>query len=296
VIGRPVLGIDIGGTHVRVVLEDEGGREHARVRERVEHSTGPKAVLASVVEKTSALVGSAEVTAIGISVSGPVDVATGVVNNPWTLAGWRSLDVRAPFAHLARVVVENDANAAAVGEWARGAGRGFDPVAAVTVGTGVGVGLVVGGNIFRGAGGAHPEAGHRSIEADGPKCYCGCVGCWEQLASGPALVRASGRRPEDVLGDALSGDQASLEQLEELARRIGQGLREIRSLYAPGMIVLGGRLGSRLGPLRHAIVDGWGHRSTLAPRSELRFAALGDFSGAIGAAVCARRASLARLL
>ncbi len=284
------VGVDIGGTSLRVVAEDEHHEEIRRHHERLMHNEGPDRVIEKAL-RVVATVGRQSIAAIGVAVSGPVDIHTGIVDNPWTLGGWRGVDVRSPFHRFgAPVLVENDANAAAAGEWARGAARGYDSAVAVTIGTGIGVGLIVDGAVFRGTRDIHPEGGHLSVADVGPPCYCGRTGCWEQLASGPALGRTAGVSPEQVLDEAAAGMRPSLDHVEELALRIGRGLRAIESLYAPAVIVLGGGLGSRLEWIRGTIENGWGAPSPLAPRPHLAFAELEDYSGAVGAAVLARRA------
>ena len=116
-------------------------------------------------------------TAIGIGVTGPVDHVSGVVDNPHTLPGWEGLDLPGVFTSFGvPVVVDNDANAAALGEWWTGARA--DRLAMVTLGTGIGVGFVVRGEVVRGPGGVHREAGHQVLDPNGLMCYCGARGCW----------------------------------------------------------------------------------------------------------------------
>ena len=177
-----VVALDIGGTNVRAALVDADGTILARRTAPTERDgAGTLLALASEVVDP-------RVTAIGIGVTGPVDHVSGVVDNPHTLPGWEGLDLPGVFTSFGvPVVVDNDANAAALGEWWTGARA--DRLAMVTLGTGIGVGFVVRGEVVRGPGGVHGEAGHQVLDPNGPTCYCGARGCWEQLAAGPALPR-----------------------------------------------------------------------------------------------------------
>lgn len=189
------VGVDIGGTRIRVVLVEPDGRVVAREDAPTKAERGAAAVIETVSVLIRGLADGGAPAAIGVGISGPVDALTRIVSNPFTLAGWPPTDIRAPLASAfgVPVVVENDANAAALGEWWTGAGRGAHRLVMVTVGTGIGVGLLVDGVVQRGADGRHGEAGHMVLDPAGPPCSCGARGCWEALASGTALqARARG--------------------------------------------------------------------------------------------------------
>jgi glucokinase len=239
-----------------------------------------------------------------VAVAGPVDRETGVVSNPWTLASLAGADVRSPFAKQfgVPVIVENDTDAAALGEYVYGAGRGVDSLAMVTLGTGVGVALVHDGSLLRGTGGYHAEAGHHSIADSGPVCYCGLVGCWESLASGTALERDARaaidegawlpeqtvESAEDVTAAADRGDPFAQALLDDLGFHVGRGLRNVEAFFAPATIAIGGGLGTRLDLLSAGIERGRLPGSALNLRAEVVRASLGDSAGALGAA-CAIR-------
>lgn len=142
-----------------------------------------------------------ELAGIGIGCAGPVDPLRGLINNPHTLVGWNRCDIVTPLArHFGvRVHLENDADAAVLGECWKGAGRGFSPVVMLTFGTGVGGGALIDGRILRGANGEHPEMGHLPVAGGGRRCYCGASGCLESLASGTAIGEAGAAAG---LGDA----------------------------------------------------------------------------------------------
>jgi glucokinase len=189
------VGIDIGGTKMAVAAVDSGGTIVARTTLPTEAEQGfPRAVerLATAIRdvlRTSCWA-PADLVAIGIGCAGPVDPRRGLINNPYTLAGWDRCDIVTPLSQRfgRPVFLENDADAAAVGECAFGAGRGADPVVMLTFGTGIGGAAIVRGRIYRGVNGEHPEIGHLPIAADGPQCYCGIRGCLESLAAGAAIA------------------------------------------------------------------------------------------------------------
>ena len=175
----------------------------------------------------------------------------------------------------------------------------------VTLGTGLGLALVRDGSLLRGTGGYHPEGGHHAIADTGPTCYCGLIGCWEDLASGTALERMAreairdGRwapasavtSAEAVTASADDGDPFARQLLDEIGFNVGRGLRNIEAFYAPSTVIIGGGLGSRHDLLAEGIERGRLPSSTLSPRARVVGAALGDSAGAVGAA-CAIRAQL----
>jgi glucokinase len=137
--------------------------------------------------------------------------------------------------------LENDADAAALGEWAWGAGMEAHRFLYVTVSTGIGAGLVVDGRIYRGVEGAHPEIGHHVIDPSGPLCFCGAHGCWEIMASGPALaVRAGLPSALEVCRAAEAGDPAAIRAVEQEARYLGLGFANLVTLFTPDIIAVGG--------------------------------------------------------
>ncbi|MBK9138388.1 MAG: ROK family protein [Verrucomicrobia bacterium] len=193
---RLAVGVDIGGTKIAVGAVDAAGHIHARAALPTEAEQGfDRTVrrlgdaIARVLDQTDP---GGELTGIGIGCTGPVDPARGLINNPFTLGGWNRCDIVSPLGERfgVRVRLENDADAAAFGECFAGAGRGHDPVVMLTFGTGVGGAVIIGGQIYRGAAGEHPELGHLAVAADGPTCYCGIRGCLESLASGTAVGEA----------------------------------------------------------------------------------------------------------
>lgn len=188
------IGIDIGGTKMALGIVDGSGVVRAQVVLPTEAEAGFDRAVARLGDAIEALCGEAgtpvrDLAGIGIGCAGPLDPGRGLINNPYTLAGWDKCDIVTPLRARfgVRVQLENDADAAAMGECFAGAGRGFDPIVMLTLGTGVGGAAIVRGEIYRGANGEHPELGHVIVSDNGPPCYCGCRGCLESLASGTAI-------------------------------------------------------------------------------------------------------------
>lgn len=238
-----VLGVvDIGGTKIATALVDDSGR----LVQRREESTQPERGFASAVARMRTMLGDATLSGIAIGSTGPIDRHTGVYGKVDVLPGWEGADLGRAFG--VPFVIENDADAAALGEATMGAGRGVARFIYITVSTGIGGGIVLDGAIYRGANGLHPEVGHHMIEASGPPCSCGARGCWEALASGPALASFADApaelRPdltaETVCRHALAGASWARAAVDRAAFYIGVGLANVIALYAPGVIALGG--------------------------------------------------------
>jgi glucokinase len=213
------------------------------------------------------------------------------------------------------VVVENDANAAAWGEYRFGAGQGHDDVICITLGTGLGGGIIIGNKLRRGRFGVAGEFGHIRMVPDGLLCGCGSQGCWEQYASGRALVRYARQRavaqPENAkvllaLGDgtadgieghhisqaARGGDKVAMDSFRELARWAGAGLADLASLFDPGAFIVGGGVSDEgelvLEPIRKSFRR-WLVGGQYRPHAQVLAAQLGGKAGLVGAADLARQ-------
>jgi glucokinase len=303
------IGIDVGGTKVLgVVLDDEGGVVHDVAHPSRQGVDGLVAVLAEVVAELGA-----DGAAVGVGAAGLVDLDGRLTYAP-NIPGVRDAPVRDALAAATgrAVVVDNDANAAALGEVAYGAASGARDALVVTLGTGIGGGIVLDGRVLRGAHGFAAEIGHVTVDRDGPRCACGEYGHWEAIASGHALGRmarelvrggsgqailaAAGGDPERVtgrdVGDAARvGDPEALALLDRYADNVALGLAGLANVLDPERIVVAGGLVA-LGPLLFeplsaafaAHLEGVEHR----PAVPIVPAALGVRAGAIGAAVLAR--------
>jgi glucokinase len=310
------VGLDLGGTKCLGVVVDEAGAvvEEARVPTPV----GAGAILSTLAGLGEKLVANAggRVGAVGIGAPGLVD-DDGVLRYAPNLPGV----AEAPIAAAVRdrlglpVVVENDASCAGWGEREMGAGRQSEHVVLITLGTGIGGGIVLGGRLFRGHHGFAGEVGHMVVDPHGPPCPCGQRGCWERFASGSGLgriareaalagraariVALAGGDAEHVKGEhvtaaAAEGDPEALRVMAEYGWWVALGLANLANAFDPELFVLGGGLVEAgdvlLEPVRSAfneLVEGADHRPPVA----IVPAELGERAGAIGAALLARSAS-----
>jgi glucokinase len=310
------IGIDIGGTKVAAGVVDDDGKILAETR-RPTPSNDPVKLAALVAEAVTELRAGHDVAAVGVGAAGWVDAARTTVLFAPNLAGWRNAPLQADLSRLVDlpVDIENDANAAAWGEHRFGAGEQEPDTVVLTVGTGVGGGLIIDGALRRGRFGIAGEPGHYRVVPGGRLCGCGNHGCFEQYCSGTALVRAAreiarerpadatrllelaGGDPEAIDGPTVTaaaqeGDHAAVDCFEEVGRWLGQGLADLTALLDPGRFVIGGGVAAAgellLRPGRDtyaAVISGRGYR-TLADVVPAR---LGADAGLIGAADLARQ-------
>lgn len=248
--------VDIGGTKIAVGVVAPDGRIYRRYEFPTGDEPDPEAALrrmANLLRKGMAETGTS-LEGIGIGATGPVDPQTGVFGNVEFLPGWEGFNIVQAFDEALGLpaAVENDADAAALGEAAWGAGRGWVRFVYVTVSTGIGVGLVFDGQLYRGLEGAHPEIGHMLIDPSGPACSCGFHGCWESLASGTGVSslyqRETGQalKAAEIYAQAEAGDATALKVVDRAAGYLGMGLANLVTVFVPEVIALGGGvMGSR---------------------------------------------------
>ena len=270
---RMRLGIDIGGTKVAFALGNAAGELVARWRRATEPCGNPQEDLRRMAADARRLAEQADVAldqieAVGVSVPGPLDRERGLVLHPPNLAGWGEVPLRDTLAgELGRPVrIENDANAAALAEWRYGAGRqteaqregrAVEHLVYLTMSTGVGAGLVLGGRIHRGRRSLAGELGHAPVEWDGLLCACGLKGCLEAYVGGAAWAKrlraeapshsavvslAGGREnatPEHVVQAARNGDAYALAELDRFSHYLARGIVQLVFSLAPDAIVLG---------------------------------------------------------
>lgn len=309
------IGIDIGGTKVAAGVVDEAGQVLAIARRRTP-SRDPGHIVDVVVEIVGQLRADHDVSAVGIGAAGFVDAHRSTVLFAANLA-WRDTPIRADISSRLDipVMVENDANAAAWAECRFGAGGDEPDVIVMTIGTGIGAGIIINGALHRGRFGMAGEPGHMRVVPGGRLCGCGNRGCLEQYCSGTALVRAAREvaqeRPADAArlldlahGDianidgpvvtkaAQEGDPAAVDCFDEIGRWLGQGLADLAALLDPGRFVIGGGVADAGDLLLDAgresysaVLTGRGYR----PLADVVPAQLGAQAGLIGAADLARQ-------
>ncbi len=237
--------VDIGGTKIAVGMVDPEGRilarrEHPSGKE-LDRQTGLGLMTAMLEESAQQAGGTLE--GIGIGCTGPVDPLAGTLGWIEFLPDWEGCALVSELQKTfgVRVALENDADAAALGELAWGAGQGAQRFIYVTVSTGIGVGVVIDGQLYRGVEGAHPELGHHVIDPSGPECFCGAHGCWECLAGGLALAANAGLASAlEVCEAARNGDAAAQAAVEREAFYLGLGFANLVTLFVPDVIAVGG--------------------------------------------------------
>jgi glucokinase len=309
------IGVDVGGTKVLGGVVDEEGRILEQVR-RPTPSTSPAETSTEIAAMVASLQERYDVAGVGIGAAGFIDQTRSVVLFAPNLA-WRDEPLRDKVEQRVGlpVVVENDANALAWGEYRFGAGRGQHYLVCVSVGTGIGGGIIVDGRLYRGRFGLGAEFGHYRVVPDGRRCGCGNRGCWEQYASGRALVREAreiaavsptaaarllelagglgvGINGPEIMQAALEGDPTAIDCFTEVGGWLGQGLADLAAALDPGCFVIGGGVSDAgdllLGPAREHFARALSGRA-YRPLAEIRVAELGPRAGLVGAADLARQ-------
>lgn len=321
--GGLVVGVDIGATHVTLVLADYLAHVMDEVETSLDIFQGPQVCLPFVDQFMCSWlkelgVSLDQITAIGVGVPGPIVTDAGMVSGPPIMPGWDLFPIREWLekAWGCPVTLGNDAEFGALGEWAFGAGRGVDNLVYIKVGTGIGAGLLIDGQIYRGTTGCAGEIGHVTIEEDGPLCTCGNRGCLEALAGGRAIARKAifaikaGARTTlselpsveaisamDVIAAARKGDHLSQKLVQEAGYYLGTALANLINLFNPTMIVIGGGV-AQVGDLLLEPVRKVAKQRSLKVASQavtITSAVLGKRSSAMGAVAQAISLSLHQL-
>lgn len=322
------IGIDLGGTNIKAAVVDRDGNILHRLEQPTEASRGPGPVmddLADIVRRLSPSPSQGvsrgdgkhpplppgegrgegtidRVIGIGLATPGPLDLREGRIVHTANLPGWKDVSIRDALRQKAGlpVTLENDANAAAFGEYCAGAGRGRDDLVVLTLGTGVGAGVILNGRILHGHFDNAAELGHMIVVVDGLPCPCGQRGCLEQYASATAIVRRARQycdaheavpllRAEDVANDAANGDPLCERVWDEACLYLAIACVNIQHAYNPSKIVLGGGLSNSGALLLDRVIAHFRKHTwslhTDAP--EIVLAQLGPDAGVIGAAMLA---------
>jgi glucokinase len=315
-----IVGVDLGGTNIAIgVLPMDGGDGEVLVRRTVatEAQRGAKFVVDRIIGLIEDAIGEVlaryggergDVAGIGIGSPGPLDRATGTVINTPNL-GWRNFPLRDLIANAVGLpaTLDNDANCATYGEWWLGAGRSVDTLIGLTLGTGIGGGIVLNGNIFHGASDAAAEIGHMTIDSTGRRCKCGNYGCLEAYASGPAIALRAVEgletgaesllpalvdgRLEDITAATVYeavvlGDPFANEVMRDTAKFLGTGVANIINILNPEMVVIAGgvtRAGDHLFVPLRAEVRRRAFKSA-ADACQIVSGQLPELAGVIGAA------------
>jgi len=303
------LGIDLGGTNTKLAVID--GEYHVRAQRSIPTcaETGPGAVIVVLAETVPALLDECKadrgsVVGVGLATPGPLNLREGRIIHAANLPGWRDVPIRDTLAKALSlpVVLENDGNAAAFGEYVAGGGVGCEHLVALTLGTGVGAGVIIDGRILHGHYDNAAELGHMIVAVDGLPCPCGQRGCLERYASADAIVRRAERNAEtqkrrnteirtasDVAEAACKGDVVCTQVWDEACKYLAVACVNIQHAFNPQRILLAGGLSlageQLLDPVRrHLRAQAWKLHSDLP---EIALAKLGSDAGVIGAAALA---------
>ncbi len=295
-----ILAIDIGGTRFRVAVADDAGRLVRVARRSTKVAGGSEWMIEQVTRIASDFCDAFPIHASGIGFGGPVDFDRQRIINSTHVAGWD--DVALPEILQAEIgvpaIVDNDANVGAMGELVYGAGRGLKSLVYYTVSTGIGGGIVLDGDVYRGANGNAGELGHVPILRDRPRCACGNVGCLESLCSGPAIatrgrtrMKRAGLTAKDVFDCARNGDPVALKVVEETADYLGMAIAAIVNTIAPELVVVGGGVAKAGRILFERLRSSVKRRVMPVHRDDVRVVAArrGDNAVLLGAVAMARR-------
>jgi glucokinase-like ROK family protein len=319
-----VLGVDIGATHLGLVLADFSARVIAEEEYPFDVSLGPETCLQIVDQQVQSFLGQNEfslddIVTIGVGVPGPVVSKAGGVIAPPIMPGWDNFPIRSNLENLwgHPITLNNDSELGALGEWAYGAGRAEQDLLYIKVGYGIGAGLLLNGSIYSGASGSAGEIGHITINEHGPLCTCGNRGCLEALAGGRAIAEQarkaiqSGKRTQlsliqptdkitalDVAMEARKGDLIAQEIIVNAGQYLGIAIASLINVVNPSLIVIGGGVAQMgdlfLEPIRRSAAT----RSLPAAARAVRITAavLGRRSSGMGAVVQALSLALHTLV
>lgn len=306
---KQYIGVDLGGTNLRAVRIDQRGHVYRHLQEPTAANAGPEAIVAQItalVEQIISKDSREDIIGVGVGSPGPLNPSTGIVHRSPNLSGWLDVPLRDLLQQRLQlpVVLNNDGNAAALGEWLFGSGHGCCDFIYIGIGTGLGGGIIVNGQLLTGRDGLGGEIGHMQVVQEGPVCSCGAVGCWESLTSGSALARFANQALQngvpsmlhknqfsgpitvpDIFHAAEQGDALALNLLRKQGEYLGRGLVGLLHLFAPERIALGGGVAQGLRWFEQSI------RQVIQERAmpfyqdiPIQYAQLGDQAGVIGAA------------
>ena len=316
---KSVLAVDLGGTKIIAAIISNKGQVMAREYHPTLANEGPQSIINRILSAIDHLLsqsnmGLPQLDSISIAAAGAINFETGLVTASPNLPGWYDIPLRDIINERYRVntFLINDASAAALGEHHFGAGKGVNNLVLLTLGTGIGGGIIINGKLYSGRCGSAGEIGHMTIDVNGPRCNCGNIGCWEMLASGTAMAKEAIRRieqgekssltklvedkienitAEKVSLAAQDGDSLALEVILKAATYLGVGMVNLVNIFNPEMIIVGGGVAQMgdllLEPARQVVKE---RAFPLSAQAVCIVPAqLGDDAGVLGAAVFARQ-------
>jgi len=272
------IGVDLGGTNIKGGVVDQNGQILRRLSVQTQAQEGPERILDQIARLVQELKGERGIEGVGVGCPGLVEPTLGVVRDPPNLAGWQEVNVKRELEERLelRVEVANDVNAAALGELYFGAGRGVSNFICITLGTGVGGGLILDGKLFTGSRGVAGEIGHLPVNIFGPRCRCGNYGCLERYVGAEYIVERAQKKLKDNPASLLSslegeltpkliaqaaqkGDKLAKEVFRETGEIIGAALSGAVNLLNPELIIVGGGVAQAgelvLEPIRRTLVE-----------------------------------------
>jgi len=317
---RPVLGIDLGGTKILAAVISPGGKIEAQAKMKTKGEGGPEAVIERMIKCAGKAIAASGVSAsaiaaAGVGAPGPLDPDTGVIIETFNMPGWKQI----PLAEKLKqglnvpVFIDNDVNVGTLGEFLFGAAKGSRHAVGVFVGTGIGGGVIIDGDLYHGFNKNAGEIGHMIVLADGPRCGCGRKGCYEALASRTAIIRDIREKAGEGKGKSSTrdlflsqkrvssgdlrkcvqrGDDMVIKTLKRAARYLGIGFGSLINLFSPEVIIVGGGVTEALGEefLEEARASAQRYALPMAGDNvRILPAALGDNAGILGAAALAWR-------
>jgi glucokinase len=308
-VGQVVVGVDLGGTNLRTALLSPDGNVLDKHKEATHASAGWKQVVARLVgniQRQQKIADQKGLTVVGAGVGAPgvIRMDQGIVVKSPNFPDWNNLPLKEELERALHipVFIENDANAAALGEQWLGAGRGINSMILLTLGTGVGGGIVLNNLIWQGADGMAGEIGHMTLIPEGRRCGCGNTGCLEMYASARGIVlsyrdalgmKESGKAPEltaeQVYQAARDGEPVALRVMKDMGRMLGIGIANLINIFNPQMIVIGGGVKDAWQLFIGATHEEIMRRAFQVPaeRTEIVPSQLGDDAGMVGAAAVA---------
>jgi len=311
-----IAGIDIGGTKIAIALENLNGEKIAARRLPTRVEIGAYAIVETIFQAIEEMLeeNRVKLVSVGIGCPSPIDIEKGLVMSPSNLRDWDNFPIVKLFEdrYHVPVALDNDANTAALGEYVYGAGRGYRNIVYITVSTGIGGGIIIGGEIFHGVGTGAGELGHTIVQPDGVRCNCGSVGCLETICAGVHIARRAQERlatgepslmremvtdineitAKTVVEAVRRKDKLAVEIWEETCRYLAIGVGNMITLLAPEAVVIGGGIAAAgdllFTPLRRLLPQ----FVSMIPAEKFNVlpAELGSESGICGALVLAKKA------